>query len=276
MTAMTVLRDIEVSKIAFVGRPALRDADDASQPQPILLWKDEAGTPEQVAKAEADRLAARTPEQIKKDEGDALKSAMEMVAKFKNILSGKDKAELKALAGDEKPEEIKKEELPQAVREYMEKQEGEMVALRKESSEAVAVLKAEQLKTRTAEFVTKAEALSHIPGTGSTAEFAATLMKAADAAPEATEKLLQVLSGTEVLLSKSEIFQERGSAVPSYTTSGSAIEKVMAQAVEVKKAETSDKPISIEQAISRVFDDPANADLYTEYKRESQRAARER
>lgn len=310
MTPMPTLRDIDVERISFVGRPALRDAEDGSKPQPFLLWKSEEGNEEKIVpetdkSSAADTKAAvqvaqeavalataranvavaksedKAPEKadvelIAKAEGkapepaDQVKGALALLRKNRGALSDTDKATIASLAKEEDKEEINKEELAPAVRAYIEKQEAQVKAAIKESSEAVAVLKEERVKIRKAEFVETAKSLAHVPGTGTSEEFGETLMKLADADPEAAVKLISVLSGTETVLAKSAMWTERGSARPG--AAGSAMDKITEQAVVLQKAEGEGK-MTIEKAIDKVLSDPRNAELYTEYKREAARAA---
>lgn len=270
---MTVLRDIEVSKISFVGRPALRDADDSAKPQPFILWKSEDG--KEGSKVTEENKEAQTPEEIAKAEGDAVKAAIALLRKSRSTFSDEDRAAVALLSKEEAKgdtTEINKEELPPAVRAYIEKQEAEVKSAVKRADEAVAILKAEAVKVRKSEFVAKAETLPHLPGTGTSEEFGELLMKFADSEPEAAVKLIAVLEGTETVLSKSAIWAERGSARVGQT--GSAMDKITAVATELRKSEGEDK-LSIEQAISKVLDDPKNASLYDEYKHEMARSARD-
>lgn len=261
---MPQLRELDISKVSFVDRAAVRDPANPKEPQTFLFWKSEDGANGKETAVTEENKGTETD--VNKGEGkepDAatqLKGAFELISKNKGALTSEQKSELAKLTkaeSDGTKVEFDKSELSPAARAYFEKQEADLAAARKDATEAVELAKAEALKVRKTEFLAKAEALPYVHPGQTPVEFGELLMKMADADPEAFKTFEAHQTAVNAQLAKSAIWSEIGSG---QNGGGTAAEQVNVKATELMKSETG---LTKEQAIEKVLE--ADPDLYTAY-----------
>lgn len=266
--------DVRVRRVSFVGRAATRDPQNPTQPRRKLLWKSEDAPtdPALPAKGGADMTPEEMQAALKKAEterDEALKKAEAAEADKAKLES--EKAELEKMAGggkakpakgdddEDDEDEMKKAELPEAVRAHLEKADAEMVELRKRAESAEEIAKAERETRETAEFIQKAE--KELPHMGD---------------PEVVGKRLKKFSETLEKAEFDEYFREqaaineqlrKGSIEAEYGRSGGrpaapsapGLPEAMQKAEELQK---SDPNMSSAEAFRRAMRDPAVAAQY--------------
>jgi hypothetical protein len=199
-----------------------------------------------------------------KAETPELKTAAELVDHLKKSeISDEVVAEVeKALEEVTKKAEINKADLPQPVREALEKAESEAAESRREAAEAAKIAKAERDARLNKEFVAKAEGFK---GLAVNAEKFGPILKAANEklSKEEYEALETVLRAANNGIETGELFKEQGrGGVPA---AGDAATDLQRKAGELKK---SDSKLSQAEAEDQVL--KSDPDLQARYLAEMQ------
>ncbi len=185
-----------------------------------------------------------------------LDEALNLVEVSKAELTDAHRARLSAILDSEAPAPVRKEELPPAVRELVEKAEADAKALRErvEKMERERAEEAARVALEKAEAFVAAE-LTHVPH-GEVQDLGQVIHQIRQAAPEAAAKVETVLKAANTALRTSALFSERGTSAPA--PSG-AEAKIKALATELRKAETG---LTEAQAIDRVLQTPEGFALF--------------
>ncbi len=266
--------DARVRRVSFVDRAATRDPSDPTQPRRKLLWKSEDAPtdPALPAKGGADMTpeemqAALTKAETERD--DALKKAEAAEAdKAKLEL---EKAELEKMAGGGKAKpakggddedddaDLKKSELPEAVRVHLEKADAELAELRKRAESAEEIAKSERDARETAEFIQKAE--QELPHMGDPKVIGARLKKLSQTlTKEEFDEFYREQAAANEQLRKGSVEAEYGrSGGRPAAPSAPGLPEALKKAEDLQK---SDPSMSSAEAFRRAMRDPAVAAQY--------------
>ncbi len=210
-------------------------------------------TPEEMqaalTKAEKDRDDALTKAQTAEDE----KAELEKRAIGKK---GAKPADGKDADDDNEPDEdtLSKAELPDAVKAYLAKQEGEVAELRKRAESAEEIAKAERDERVKAEFIQKAE--KELPHMGAPDVVGARLQKLSETlSKEEFDEFYREQAAVNEQLRKGSVEAEYGrSGGRAPAPSAPGLPEAMKKAEEIQK---SDPSVSSAEAFRRAMRDPA-------------------
>ena len=266
--------DARVRRVSFVDRAATRDPKNPTQPRRKLLWKSEdapndPALPEEGADMTPDEMQAalvkaeEATEAAEKDRDDALAKAdaaeKEKAELEKQAGGGKAKPAPKVDEDEDDEDELKKAELPDAVKAFLAKQEGEVAELRKRAESAEEIAKAERDERVKAEFIQKAE--KELPHMGAPEVVGARLQKLSETlTKEEFDEFYREQSAINEQLRKGSIEAEYGrSGQRAAPPSTPGLPEAMAKAEELQK---SDPSMSSAEAFRRAMRDPAVAAQY--------------
>ena len=266
--------DARVRRVSFVDRAATRDPKNPTQPRRKLLWKSEdapndPALPEEGADMTPDEMQAalvkaeEATEAAEKDRDDALAKAdaaeKEKAELEKQAGGGKAKPAPKVDDDEDDEDELKKAELPDAVKAFLAKQEGEVAELRKRAESAEEIAKAERDERVKAEFIQKAE--KELPHMGAPEVVGARLQKLSETlTKEEFDEFYREQSAINEQLRKGSIEAEYGrSGQRAAPPSTPGLPEAMAKAEELQK---SDPSMSSAEAFRRAMRDPAVAAQY--------------
>lgn len=243
------LTDLTVEFVSLVDKAAVRDPQNPTQPQRLLVWKADTGragddpttepqggtmTPEEMAealaKAEKDRDEALEAEKTAKAERDAAVTKAETLEKA-------------ATPAKPEPTAIDKSELTPAVRAYVEKMEADQAArdaritkAEEATKRADDLAKAERDIRVTGEFITKAEGYRALVVKAE--EFGPVLKEAAEKlSKEAYDAIENVLKAADEQIAKGELFKEHGRGGEARPSDSET--QLTQKAEELRKADSS-------------------------------------
>lgn len=210
-----------------------------------------------------------TVEDLQADLEKAEKERDEALAKAEQ--AEKDKAKLEKMAGggkakpapkvddDKEEDEMKKAELPEAVRAHLEKADAEMVELRKRAESAEEMAKSEREARVEAEFVEMAK--SELPHLGKPEVVGARLKKFSETLEKADyDEYVREQTAINEQLRKGSVEAEYGrSGQRAVPPSAPGLPEALKKAEEIQKADPS---VSSAEAFRRAMRDPAMAAEY--------------
>src|ERR1700676_2436174 len=266
--------DARVRHVSFLDRAATRDPKNPTQPRRKLLWKSEdapndPALPEEGADMTPDEMQAalvkaeEATEAAEKDRDDALAKAdaaeKEKAELEKQAGGGKAKPAPKVDDDEDDEDELKKAELPDAVKAFLAKQEGEVAELRKRAESAEEIAKAERDERVKAEFIQKAE--KELPHMGAPEVVGARLQKLSEKlTKEEFDEFYREQSAINEQLRKGSIeaeYDRSGQRAAPPSTPG--LPEAMAKGEEMQKAAPR---MSSAEAFRRAMRAPAVAAQY--------------
>jgi hypothetical protein len=192
------LRNLAVEYVSLVDRAAVRDPANPGEPQTFLLWKAESGASTNKGDSMADVADV--------DTAALLKKAERKIAKLQRKL-----ADATNTKPDDDDDDVRldKSELPQPVRDALEKAEAETEKVRKRAVKAEEVAKAERDLRVEREFVAKAE--RDYPHVGAAAELGPRLKRMSETlSKEDYEAHLTDLAAANARIETGSLFAELG------------------------------------------------------------------
>lgn len=224
---MPHLQDLDVEFVSLVDRAAVRDSSHQTEPQKFILWKSESGN--------------NNPNGGDMPTNEELTAALEKAGQERDEaqanLAKAEKKLAKQSKKDEEPEQINKDELPQAVREALEKAEARAEKLEKKAAEDAKIAKQERDLRLTREFVAKAE--TEFPNVGGDAgEFGPMLKAMSETLSEDVYKAVETrLRAAEEQVRTSNLFKELGQGGDPTPGANAEIEAATRKADELRKAD---------------------------------------
>lgn len=274
-----LLKNLAVTRVSLVNRAAVRDPDNPTQPQRLLLWKSADHEPGGDMPTPTEELAAAL---AKADLTDSVREAIQKAQERETALAtattdlAKATTDIAALTAkvtdlekaakkpmsseddDEDEVDLEKEDLSPAVRKMLLKaQASEALAkaereeLKKTAEDAQALAKAERDTRVTREFIAKAETLKSL--SQDPQKFGPVLKSVSEKlSKDEADELDRVLKAADEQVRQGLLLKEMGKGGQPAAAPDSAIAKAQAKAVELKKA---DPKLSDAQALEKAMED---------------------
>jgi hypothetical protein len=239
------LTNLAVDWVSLVDRAAVRDPQNPTQPQRLLVWKAESSAGEdpthepQGGQMNPDELKAALTKA--EQERDAALEAVTKTEGERDAATAQVTELEKAAEKPAEPTEPKVDPLAKAdpeIRAMLAKAETEAAELRKAAQEATDLAKAEREIRVTREFIAKADEYRALPLDGTV--FGPVLKAASEKfSKEENDELIRVLKAADEQIAKSDLFKEQGRSTDGNPESATATDALQKAAVEIRKSDSS-------------------------------------